>query len=81
MSLLKNYLEKLRFLEIKNEHYEKRGLDLIDKESGNIVLKYRKVFIGKLTIKNINLKRYNNFFEIENREDRTRIILILKKIK
>lgn len=81
MSLLKNYLKKLSLLEIKNEHYEKRGLDLINKETGNIVLKYRKVFIGKLNIKNINLKRYNNFFEIENRKDENRIILVLKKIK
>jgi hypothetical protein len=81
MPLLKDYLKKLRLLEIKNDHYKKRGLDLINRETGNIVLKYRKVFIGKLNIKNIGLIRYNNFFEIENREDRARILLILKKIK
>ncbi|MDY6821446.1 MAG: hypothetical protein SVN78_07490 [Deferribacterota bacterium] len=76
---LYEYIKKLEKLEKTKKNYEIRGLDLVNKETGNIVLKYRKVYINKINRETISIpKKYNNFFELVTKNNK--LTLKLKKL-
>jgi hypothetical protein len=76
---LHEYIKKLKNLERSRENYIIRGLDLVNKETGNIILKYRKVYINKANKENNTIpSKYNNFFELNKTNNKT--TLKLKKI-